>query len=334
MHSTYIIAEVGQAHDGSIGILMSLIESAANCGVDAVKFQIHLAEYESSVYEPFRINFSYEDPSRFDYWKRMEFSFDQWMSIKEKCLCCGVDFIATPFSLTAVDLLERLEVTSYKIGSGNFTNTLLLDYVLKTEKPISLSCGMAIPDEIDKIVAHLRYHQVEFTLLQCTTNYPTAPEDIHLKRIPYFLNRYNCSVGLSDHTGNIYSCLGAVALGANVIEAHITFDKSMFGPDASSSLTPSQFKELVNGVRFLEKSLGKIHTPSLNEDQSDSKKIFGSSLTSRKSLKKGDLVDFSVLEMTKPAGKGILSSDYLHYLNKHINTDLPKHTFLQPHHFE
>lgn len=329
MCSTYIIAEIAQAHDGSLGILMSLIESAARAGVDAVKFQLHLADYESSIHEPFRVNFSYEDISRFDYWKRMEFTLDQWVHIKDKCKELGVDFLVTPFSLTAVDLLEKLEVQAYKIGSGDFTNKLLMDYILLTQKPIYLSCGMASYDEIASTVSYLDSSKADYALFQCTTNYPTLPQDVNLNRIPLYLSQFNCPIGLSDHTGSIYSSLGAVSLGATFLESHITFDHAMFGPDSTSSLTPHQFAELVNGVRFLEKAIHSDKSHSLNINQINSKSIFSSSLTNRLPLKAGDVLTLSHLEMTKPAGLGIPSSDYKMYLNRAINVDLPVHSFLQ-----
>ena len=139
----YIIAEVGQAHEGSLGMALSYIDALAETGVDAVKFQIHIADAESSVYEPFRIKFSQQDKTRFDYWKRMEFSPEEWEILKSRCDEKQVEFLASPFSNEAVDLLEELQVKRYKIGSGEVSNFLLLEKIAKTGKPVILSSGMS-----------------------------------------------------------------------------------------------------------------------------------------------------------------------------------------------
>src|SRR6187402_1590835 len=141
--SPYIIAEIGQAHEGSLGILYSYIDALATTGVDAVKFQMHIAEAESSGQEPFRVQFSLEDETRFDYWKRMGFSLEQWKGIKRHCETLGLDFICSPFSNLAVDWLEEMGVTQYKIGSGEVNNFLILEKIARTKKSVILSSGMS-----------------------------------------------------------------------------------------------------------------------------------------------------------------------------------------------
>ena len=138
-----IIAEIGQAHEGSLGIAHSYIDALVDAGIKVIKFQTHIAEAESSIYEPFRINFSYEDKCRFDYWRRMEFSEEEWNGLKSHCDRLGVEFLSSPFSLQAVELLERLDVKRYKVGSGEITNKLLLKRIAETKKPIILSTGMS-----------------------------------------------------------------------------------------------------------------------------------------------------------------------------------------------
>jgi len=140
---TFIIAEIAQAHDGSLGIAHSFIDALKGTGVDAIKFQTHIAEAESSIFEPFRINFSYEDKTRFDYWKRMEFSFEEWKGLKEHCEQNNLEFMSTPFSNMAVDLLEGLGIKRYKVSSGDLNNFLLLEKIARTKKPIILSTGMS-----------------------------------------------------------------------------------------------------------------------------------------------------------------------------------------------
>lgn len=322
---TYIIAEIGQAHDGSLGILYSFIHALANTGIDAIKFQIHIADAESSTNEPFRKKFSYVDKKRIDYWKRMELSLDQWSEIKKECESLGLEFLATPFSNTAVNLLEKLNVSKYKIGSGDITNKLLIDRISLTKKELILSTGLVLADELDETIKNIKLKKIPFSLLQCTTKYPTAAEEIGLDWINKFKEKYNCPVGLSDHSGEIYAGLGAASLGANIIEAHVTFDKRMFGPDANASLDIEQFKELVIGVRFLEKAR-KANKKFSNIDKLQ--KIFGKSLSVNKNMKIGDIVTFDDLEGKKPEMMGISAKDYESIIGKKLLVNKKKWDFL------
>ena len=212
MTSILLIAEVGNAHDGSLGMAHAYIDAAAEAGVDAVKFQIHIAEAESSLEEPFRVKFSYEDATRFDYWKRMEFSLDQWVGLKMHCEEKGVEFIASPFSNAAVDLLENIGVKRYKIGSGEVNNFLLLEKIARTSKPIILSSGMSSLLELDKTIGFLKPFGNPLAILQCTTAYPTQPEQWGLNVIQVLRERYGLSTGFSDHSGEVFAGLAA-ALG-------------------------------------------------------------------------------------------------------------------------
>ncbi|MBT7545015.1 MAG: N-acetylneuraminate synthase [Kordiimonadaceae bacterium] len=325
---TFIIAEIGQAHDGSIGILHSLVKAAASIGVDAVKFQVHIAEAESSMSEPFRINFSHIDATRFDYWKRMELPFKEWEILKALCDDLGVEFLATPFSNAAVDLLEKIGVKRYKIGSGDASNHLLLEKVCNTEKEIILSSGMSSTESLDETIGFLKKHKSLYSILQCTTKYPTKAEDIGLKYIDDFKQRYNCPVGLSDHSGKIYAGIAAVAVGASIIEAHITFDKRMFGPDAESSLTVKDFSKLVEGIRFTEKATTGYNKEALNKNSTELARIFGKSLSVNKDLKKGHIVSYDDLEGKKPSDIGIPINQYTQIIGKQLTQDKKRGDFL------
>ncbi|MBT9507333.1 N-acetylneuraminate synthase family protein [Rhodoferax sp.] len=302
---TFIVAEIAQAHDGSVGILHSLVDAAAAAGVDAVKFQVHIAEAESSTLEPFRVRFSTVDATRFDYWKRMELSAEQWADLKRRCEAAGVEFLATPFSNAAVDLLESIGVRRYKVGSGDLANPLLLERLARTGKEVILSTGLGALEEIDAAVALMRGRQIAVTVLQCTTKYPTAAEDIGLPWLATLRTRYACPVGLSDHSGTIYPALGAVALGAVVIEAHITFDRRMFGPDAKASLTVDDFAELVRGVRFLEQARGKGPDKATDEGKQELRRMFGKALAVNRDMQAGETLRFEDLESKKPADGGL-----------------------------
>ena len=327
---TFLIAEIGQAHDGSLGILHSYIDAIAETGVDAIKFQTHIAEAESSAAEPFRINFSYEDATRYDYWKRMSFTKDQWIGIKKHCEEVGLEFMSSPFSQAAVDLLESIGMNRYKIGSGEVSNFLMLEKIAKTGKPIILSSGMSSFEELDQTVAFIQQFGNELSILQCTTSYPTPPEKIGLNVIAEMKERYpNIPIGLSEHTGNISTGIAAVALGAEILEFHAVFDRRIFGPDSSSSLTIDEIKTLVDSVRFLEIALGHSIDKNDLSPYTDLKKIFGKALAVNKDLKKGHRIQFDDLEAKKPKNQGLSSTDFKSIIGKELSVDKSKYDFLR-----
>ncbi len=325
----YLIAEVGQAHDGSLGIAHSFIDALAGADVNAIKFQTHIAEAESSIHEPFRMRFSYADETRYDYWKRMEFTLDQWRGLKAHCDKAGLDFISSPFSNAAVDLLEEVGVAKYKVGSGEVSNLLLLERIARTGKDIILSSGMSDLAELDSAINFLRPFGNKVTVLQCCTSYPTKAEDVGLRVMDVLHKRYDLPVGLSDHSGVIYPCLAAAALGASVLEFHIIFDKKMFGPDSSSSLSIDDVKQLADGVRFIEAAMGQGTEKTDSSRFDPLKKVFGKSLAVNKDVKAGTVLTFDVLEAKKPAGHGIPAKDYQRVVGKALSRDLDRWSFLQ-----
>lgn len=324
----YYIAEIGQAHEGSLGILHSYIDALSKTGVQAIKFQMHIAEAESSVHEPFRVKFSYEDETRYDYWKRMEFTLEQWKEIKAHCDEVGLDFICSPFSNLAVDCLEEVGVKYYKIGSGEVTNLLLLEKIANTNKPIILSSGMSSFAELDATVDFLRSKNVEFSILQCTTSYPTLPQQYGLNVIQELKQRYDVSVGFSDHSSKVSTSIAAVALGADILEFHAVFDKNMFGPDAKSSLTINEISQLVSECNSIYEA---IHHPVNKNDNSafqELKSIFEKSLAVNKKLSKGDVLTVSDLEAKKPKGFGIDANNFQNIIGRKLRRDLNQWDFL------
>lgn len=299
----FVVAEVAQAHDGSLGILHSFVDACMEAKVDAVKFQVHIAEAESSAEEPFRTSFSYVDRTRFDYWHRMSFSESAWAGVKDHCDRVGIEFLATPFSNAAVDLLERLGVVRYKIGSGDVTNALLIERIAHTGKEAILSIGLSTLEEAQGAVERLRKGGV--TVLQCTTRYPTAPEEVGLAAIAELRRRFVCPSGLSDHSGTVYAGLAAAALGASVVEAHVTFDRRMFGPDAKASLTVDEFSQLVEGIRFIERARGGQADNPITPELATLRGTFGRSIAVNRELPTGHVLAFEDLEGKKPAGQGL-----------------------------
>ena len=326
--SPYIIAEIGQAHEGSLGILHSYIDALQDTGIDAIKFQMHIAEAESSEHEPFRVKFSLEDKTRFDYWKRMGFSLEQWKEIKKHCDEANLDFICSPFSNLAVDWLEEIGVEQYKIGSGEVNNFLILEKIAQTMKPVILSSGMSSYDELDKTVRFLKERNVDFSILQCTTAYPTQPEQYGLNVIQELKNRYKVPIGFSDHSAKIETCIAATALGASILEFHVVFDRQIFGPDSKSSLIISETKDLVIGVRNIAKALKNKIDKNNTVDFSSLKQIFEKSLAVNKNLPKNHILTFSDLESKKPKGFGMEASRFEEAIGKSLNKDLKQWDFL------
>lgn len=327
----YLIAEIAQAHEGSLELAHSYISALGKTGVDAVKFQVHIAEAESSIHEPFRIKMNTEDKSRFDYWKRMEFSLDQWKELKKHCDEEGIDFIASPFSNAAVDLLEKVGVNRYKIGSGEVNNFLLLEKVGQTGKPVIISSGMSSIEELEKTVEFLKQKEIEFSILQCTTAYPTEPSNYGLNVIGELKDRYGVPIGYSDHSSKIATGIAAIALGAEILEFHAVFSRNSLGPDATSSLEMGEISELVKSVRDIASALELPVDKNDNSNYLELKNIFEKSLAVNKDLTAGHILRFEDLEAKKPKGFGIAASLFEEVIGKSLNRDLKKWDFLNEH---
>lgn len=328
MDEIYLIAEIGQAHEGSLGIAHSYIDALAMTGINAIKFQIHIAEAESSIYEPFRSEFSFEDKTRMDYWKRMQFTEVQWAGLKKHCNDKKLDFIASPFSVSAVDLLSNIGTEKYKIGSGEMDNFLMLDKIAELGKDIILSSGMSSIAELDETISYLKNRTCKLSLLQCTSSYPAEPHQWGLNIINVFKNRYKIPAGFSDHSGDIYACLAAAGLGAELLEFHVVFDQKMFGPDTSSSIPVRKVKNLVQGIRKIAAAMNNPVDKNIHAEFESLKTNFGKSLAVNRNLQKGHTISVKDLESKKPAGYGISAKSYKDILGKRLNKDLVQWDFI------
>ena len=253
--AVFIIAEVGSTHDGSFGNAGCAIDTVAGLGADAVKFQTHIAEAETLPNAPMPPFFKGEP--RLEYFKRTAFSKEQWRELKAHAEERGLTFLSSPFSIAAVQLLEGLNITQYKIPSGEVTNLPMLEVIAQTGKPVLLSSGMSSWEELDEAVETIQKHHNKITVLQCTSEYPCPPEQVGLNVMLEMRERYDLPVGLSDHTITIYAPIAAVTLGATVVEKHFTLSKRMYGSDARHSLEPEEFSEMVAGIRAVETILAK-----------------------------------------------------------------------------
>jgi N-acetylneuraminate synthase len=300
-----IIGEVGLAHDGSLGLAHAFIDEVARGGADAVKFQTHIAAAESTPAEPFRVKFSRQDATRYEYWKRIEFSEAQWKGLADHARDKGLLFLSSPFSCEAVDLLDRVGMAMWKVGSGEVSTLPLLDAMIATGRPILLSSGMSDLTELDKAVDRVRRANAPLAVLQCTTAYPCPPERIGLNMIPFFRERYGCFVGLSDHSGTIYPGIAAATLGAEVVEVHVTMSRGMFGPDVPASVTIDELRQLVDGIRFVERMRANpVDKDVIARDMAPLRAIFNKSLVARERLAAGTVLTEAHLAMKKP-GTGI-----------------------------
>ena len=319
-----VIAEIAQAHDGSLGMAHAYIDAAAKAGADAVKFQTHIAEAESSALEPWRTKFSLQDKTRFDYWRRMEFDAQQWAGLKKHADEAGIMFLSSPFSLQAIDLLKKTGVAGWKIASGEITNFPMLDAMAETGQPVMLSTGLSGFPEIDAAVERLRRHSSPLAVFQCSTRYPSPPETIGLNVIPALRSRYKAAVGLSDHSGTIFPALAAATLGVQVIEVHLTLSRDMFGPDVVASLTASDLQQMVEGVRFIERmNANPVDKTSVSADLDPLRKIFLKSVVPVADLPAGTVVSLADLTTKKP-GTGIPACDIETLVGRKLVRDIRK----------
>jgi len=304
-----LIAEVAQAHDGSLGMAHAFIDAAADVGADAIKFQTHLSEAESTLDEPFRIPLSEQDKSRYDYWKRTEFSVQQWADLAEHARNRNLIFISSPFSAEAVRLLANLNISAWKVGSGEALSLSLIEEIVKVGGPVLLSTGMSRWSEIDATTSHLSNCHVPFALLQCTSQYPTSLDAVGLNVLTEMRKRYDAPIGLSDHSGSLYPALTAIARGSSLIEVHVTFDRRMFGPDTSSSLTFEEFSLLRDARDAICIMDNNPVDKNLMANILGGMRInFGKSLAPVRMLGTGTVLDESMLVMKKP-GHGLQAID-------------------------
>lgn len=304
MGKVQIVAEIGSVHDGSFGNAKEMIRLAADIGVDIVKFQTHIAEAETLKSAPNPPYF--QDETRFEYFERTSFSLLQHRKLMDFAHQCGVEFMSSPFSLEAVELLEEVGVRSYKVPSGEMTNHPLLIRLAKTGKRIILSSGMSSWDELDEALALLREHKSgPLVLLQCTSEYPCPPERAGVNVMQEMASRYGMPVGFSDHTLGSAVAILAICRGACLIEKHLTFHRSMYGSDARNASTPEEFVQLVEAIRTIE--LAEEHPVDkdhLVQSLSHMKQTFEKSIVSARKLPEGHVLQECDLAYKKP-GDGI-----------------------------
>lgn len=314
--SGFVIGEIAQSHDGSLGQCYAYVDAVSVAGGHAVKFQTHIAEAESTPGEPWRVKFSNQDETRFEYWQRMEFSASQWKGLKEYTESKGLVFMSSAFSFEAVDLLEDIGMEVWKLASGEINNFPLLERIAATRKPVIISSGMSYIKEIEEAVHIFKSKGIEVAVVQCTSAYPCPPEQVGLNLIPEFKEKFGCMVGLSDHSGTIFPGLAAAALGGDILEVHITFDRGMFGPDVPASVTMPEFKQLVDGYAQIKTMLNNpIDKDKKADELIGLRDLFTKSLVVATDLHAGKVIEENDVLMKKP-GTGIPASDIAQIIGK------------------
>jgi N,N'-diacetyllegionaminate synthase len=318
----FVIAEAGMNHDGSLGNAIRMAEVAAECGADAVKFQLHDAPAETTRDAPSPPYFEHE--TRWEYFSRTAFTDEQWATLKQACERAGVDFFCSVFSTEAVDRLERLGVGRYKIGSGEVTNLELVRRVAATRKPVLLTSGMSTWAELD---AAVQAAGDDVTVLQCTSEYPTPPERVGLNVLAELRERYGKPVGLSDHSLGTYAAFAAVALGAVVVEKHFTLSSELYGPDAALALEPHELEDLVEGIRSIEAMLTSPVDKDDVHELHEMKRVFEKSVVTTREIPAGAEISREMVAAKKP-GTGIPARFLPEIIGRRARTTIPVDTVL------
>lgn len=325
----FIIAEVAQAHDGSLGFAHSYIDVAAEAGVDAVKFQTHIAEAESTIDETFRVNFSIQDATRYDYWKRMEFSFPQWQELSLHAEKKGLVFLSSCFSVQAVEWMRKLSIPAWKIGSGEIGTPDLFEAITQGTEPILLSTGLSDFDNIADALGKIRKHANPVGLFQCTTAYPNALSTVGLNVIDEIAEKFKVPAGLSDHSGSIWPGIAAMARGAAMIEIHIALHENQFGPDTRASLVPSELRKLVEARDAIDEMLrNSVDKSQMTNDQREMRQLFGKSLALRQPLTAGTVLQEHHLTWKKP-GTGLGKEEYSKLVGNRLKQNVSANRLLR-----
>lgn len=322
--SVYVIAEAGVNHNGDIEIAKKLVDMAKECGANAIKFQTFKAE-ECSSFSAKKSQYQIENTcigeSQFDMLKKLELPFERFRELKQYCSDKNIDFISTPDGIESLNFLLELDVKIIKVGSTEVTNPEFLKQIASSGKSIILSTGMSYLDEVENALNMIKSTGNEDILvMQCTTDYPTDIKDVNLKAMITMKENFDVEVGLSDHTLGFESAISAVALGAKVIEKHITLDKNMDGPDHKASMEPDDFKKYVQYIRNTELLLGDgIKKPT--EREKIIMKDIRRSIVASRNLKKGSVITKEDVCYKRP-GTGIKPEMVDSIIGKVITKDI------------
>jgi pseudaminic acid synthase len=323
--STFVIAEVSANHKQDYKLAVEMIKAAKNCGSDAVKFQAYTPDTMTIDVnnEYFMVNHpEWGGQSLYELYKKAYTPWKWFTDLKKIADDLGIIFLCTAFDKSSVDMLEKLGISAHKISSFELVDLPLIEYAAKTRKPLIMSTGMADMDEIQEAVDTAKKSGAEeIILLKCVSSYPAKPEEMNLKTIPNMKDRFNCPVGLSDHSLGIGASVCAVALGAAVIEKHFILSRGIKTPDSFFSIEPHELKDLIDNIRIAEKAIGKVHYELTDEEKKSM--IFRRSLFVVKDVKAGEKVTNENIRSIRP-GCGLPTKYIEKVIGRTFKKDLSK----------
>ena len=329
----FIVAEIGQAHNGSLKNVINYIDKLSNTGVNAVKFQTHYANEESTYDEKFRVKIG-NFKSRFNYWKSVEFTFEEWKKIKKYCEKKKLIFLSSVFSLKGFEVIKKLKAPAWKVASGEYNSKYIISKMFRTKKPIIISTGLMRNIEIINMHRYLNRKKVSHCFLHCVSSYPVHLKEAGLNNLNELKKKLNCQIGYSDHSGKIIVPIYAIINGAKIIEVHAKLKKIEKGPDSSSSLT---IKEIYDLCKFRDQvhllQMNPINKNKLSNNLLKIKKLFNKSLALNKNLNKGSKISIKDLTFKKP-GTGYNQSKLKYIIGKKLTRFVSSKVILKPIHFK
>lgn len=325
MSKTYIIAEVGPNHNGSLKLALEMIRKLSSINVDAIKFQLAVPEW---LYSKDSFKARYQERSHkhsaLEMCKINQLSHDEHLILHNECKEYDVDYLCSAFDIKSLRFLdEEINVSRYKIASGEISSLDMLDYIRSQNKPIILSTGMATFDEIGRTIKYLNcFQKKDITILHCISSYPAALEDVNMNVMPTLKEKFGYPVGFSDHTIGTISSTVAVSMGASIIEKHVTIDRNMQGPDHQASSTIEEFSELVKSIRAVETIKGSFKK-HFSASELDVSKVARKSIVSKNLLNPGHVIKPEDICFKRP-GTGILPFDKHLVLGKKVKNMIEK----------
>lgn len=325
-YPSFIAAEIGINHNGKLNLAIRLIKAAKEAGADAVKFQKRNLK---SLYKKDIL----KDPNKdsqstaylFDIFKRFELTNGELIQLKKFCDHLGIIFFCTPFDITSADFLAQLKIPMYKIASADLTNIPLIHHIIKIKKPMLLSTGMSQMEEVDFTVNYLNKNKAEFALLHCISTYPVSFKDVNLKMINTLKSKYDVPIGYSGHERGVVVSVCSAALGANIIERHLTLNRAFEGPDHNLSLTPAGLKKMIQRIRVAEAAVG-TGRKSFTRGEYLTREVFAKSLIARKAIKKGQIIKYELIDIKGP-GKGLNPQKINSLIGKKAQRNIEKNDY-------
>ncbi len=318
----YIIAEACINHEGNIKIAKKMIDEAVKANVSAVKFQFHVLEDEMLMETPKSKNFT---ESLYDTLTRTNLNIKEHKYLKNYCEKRGVDYMCTPFSFKSADILEKdVKLKIFKVGSGELTNIPLQIHIAKKKFPTIISTGMSTFREVENTINMVKKFNKNIAITQCTSSYPCNPKISDIGVIPKYIEKFKLIAGLSDHTNNIFTSIGSIAMNARIIEKHFTLNKKSKGPDHASSIEPSELKDLVNGCNIVFQARG--NTKQIHKEEIEIINWARESVVSKQDIKIGENLNKQNITVKRPAANKneIPANLYFKIINKVAKKNIKK----------